>query len=76
MILKVEQIDLKEADQSTIENYTVLGAPIDTIEVGSFNSETNEYFDCILRSKDAIILAQFRYFDKDTIPNHTVESEA
>ena len=57
------------------ESYTVLGVPIAFIEVGTYKEDTKEYFDCLLYDKNERCIAQFRYFEASTIPEHTVESE-
>lgn len=78
MILKVIEPTEKELEamsEAKKESYSVLNVPVVFIEVGAFKEDTKEYFDCILYDKNEQCLAQFRYFDENTVPNHTVESE-
>lgn len=57
-----------------IEEYNVLDEVAETIEVGEYNEETGEYFNCTLYSVGGKMLAQYRYFTKEDIPKHEVIS--
>lgn len=57
------------------ELYNVLDKKASTIEVGEYNPDTGEYFNCTVKAEDGEELARYRYFTNSDIPKHTVIGE-
>ena len=54
------------------EEYKVLDKTATIIVVGEYKEESQEYFNCVLYSDNGEMLAQYRYFTNEDIPEHEI----